>query len=39
MKLNKKGLLAAAVICGVLAAPAPSYAYKDYYDETGMPCL
>ena len=39
MKLNKKGLLAAAVICSVLAAPAPSYAYKDYYDETGMPCL
>lgn len=39
MKLNKKGLLAAAVICSVLAAPAPSYAYKDYYEETGMPCL
>lgn len=37
MKIGKKSLLSTALICGLLIAPTPSFAYREYYDN-GIPC-
>lgn len=38
MKIGKKGLLSTALICGLLIAPTPSFAYREFVDN-GTPCV
>lgn len=38
MKIGKKSLLPTALICGLLIAPTPSFAYREFVDN-GTPCV